>query len=175
MLFWSAVLQSWWPRGAGLSAQSARVWSRGGLCRWPYHAGRSDDLRVAVEAVVRWCGGAESASESTPPPQPLFRGERGAGRGTSRKSDRAVRDVAERQHPAQVPRRGWGKLTTLGGGRLWSPILPSICLAVCERWSGPLNRGYDRHFTKLLIEHVQRQSELRPDFAPLPSTLPRSL
>ena len=39
----------------------------------------------------------------------------------------------------------------------------------------PLNRGYDRHFTKLLIEHVRRQSALRPDFAPLPITLPRSL
>jgi len=39
----------------------------------------------------------------------------------------------------------------------------------------PLNRGYDRHFTMLLIEHVRRQTVLRPDFARLPSVLPKSL
>lgn len=52
------------------------------------------------------------------------------------------------------------------------PIDLSRSVRTLER---PLNRGYDRHFTKLLIEHVRLQSTLRPDFAPLPSTLPRSL
>ena len=38
-----------------------------------------------------------------------------------------------------------------------------------------LNRGYDQHFVKALIDHVRQQSIHRSDFAALPDPLPRTL
>ncbi len=55
-------------------------------------------------------------------------------------------------------------------------INPPIDLARSVRTlERPLNRGYDQHFVKALIDHVRQQSIHRPDFAALPDPLPRTL
>lgn len=188
-----------------------------GLCRWPYHAGRSDDLRVVVEAVVRWCRERSLADTFSLSPRTVQGSEKpslwGEGRGEGNTSP---------PHPSPLPRSPESSLDSFsrGGegagtiGRQDSPQIESPLTLFGMSLSGnillkylgeagatvprsvraalvanppidlsrsvrtlerPLNRGYDRHFTKLLIEHVRRQSTLRPDFAPLPSRLPRSL
>lgn len=188
-----------------------------GLCRWPYHAGRSDDLRVAVEAVVRWCREPSRADDFSLSPPSVQESENaslwGEGRGEGKMSP---------PHPSPLPRNpqqfndssfrgGEGERTvgaqdcsltespirlfgmSLSGnillkylGEAGASVPRSVRAALVanppidlsrsvKTLTRPLSRGYDRHFTKLLIEHVRRQSELRPDFAPLPSVLPKSL
>lgn len=191
-----------------------------GLCRWPYHAGRSDDLRAGVEAVVGWCRERSRADDFSLSPRTVQESEKpslwGEGRGDGQTNDG---DSTAPPHPSPLPHdpqqfrdssfRGGEGERTVGAPQIESPITlfgmslsgnillkylgeagasvpravraalvanPPIDLSrSVKSLERPLNRGYDRHFTKLLIEHVRRQTELRPDFAPLPSVLPKSL
>lgn len=126
-----------------------------GQARLPYHAGRSDDLHAAVEAVNRWCRDDNSLPES-PSPLMLF--------GMSLSGNLLLKYLGE--NPQRVP----------AVVRWALAVNPPIDLArsvrtLEQRW----NRGYDRHFTGTLIEHIRKQGTLRPDFAPLPNPLPQSL
>ncbi len=126
-----------------------------GLARLPYHAGRSDDLRAAVESVIAWCHEGQNASAPRSPLM-LF--------GMSLSGNLLLKYLGEAADcvPPEV--------------RCALAINPPIDLArsvqtLERRW----NRGYDRHFTHSLIGHVRRQQGLRADFAALPDPLPRAL
>jgi predicted alpha/beta-fold hydrolase len=131
-------------------------------------------LRVAVEAVVGWCRGAGSASESplTPSPSPGGRGEQ---EGSTSESPITLFGMSL---SGNILLKYLGEAGTTVPRSVRAALVanPPIDLSRSVRTlTRPLNRGYDRHFTKLLIEHVRRQTELRPDFAPLPRVLPKSL
>ncbi len=142
-----------------------------GLARLPYNAGRSGDLKAAVAAVIEWC--REPVVERTPTSVPP--GPGGPGYGTTTESSLTLFGMSlsanlllkylgeEGSHvPTEVHRA--------------IAINPPIDLARSVRTlERPLNRGYDQHFVKALIDHVQRQSTHRPDFAALPVPLPRTL
>lgn len=137
-----------------------------GRCRLPYHAGRSDDLRVAVEAVIDWCrsdevesGGGSPSSDDPPSQAPfltLF--------GMSLSGNILLKYLGEQR--GTVPPQVRAALAVN------PPIDLSRSVRTLER---PLNRGYDRHFTQALITHVRHQLSLRSDYAPLPSSVPKSL
>ena len=142
-----------------------------GLARLPYHAGRSSDLKAAVQAVIEWC--REPIVERTPtsvPPGPGDPGYRTNGPspftlfGMSLSGNLLLKYLGEEgpNVPASVRR----------AIAINPPIDLARSIKTLER---PLNRMYDQHFVKALIGHVRQQSSLRPDFAALPDPLPRTL
>lgn len=129
-----------------------------GLARLPYNAGRSEDLKAAVSAVIEWCREpqARQAGGRSHTPLTLF--------GMSLSANLLLKYLGEEgsRVPAEVQRA--------------IAINPPIDLARSVRTlERRLNRGYDQHFVKALIDHVQQQSIHRPDFAALPDPLPRTL
>lgn len=129
-----------------------------GLARLPYNAGRSGDLKAAVAAVIEWCQEPISpqAGSRSPTPLTLF--------GMSLSANLLLKYLGEEgsRVPAPVHRA--------------IAINPPIDLARSVRTlERRMNRGYDQHFVKALIEHVRQQSLLRSDFAALPDPLPRTL
>lgn len=129
-----------------------------GLARWPYNAGRSGDLKAAVNAVIAWCqeplvGQAGSRSHT---PLTLF--------GMSLSANLLLKYLGEEGSSVPTP------------VHRAIAINPPIDLARSVRTlEHRMNRGYDQHFVKALIEHVRQQSAHRSDFAALPDPLPRTL
>lgn len=130
-----------------------------GLARLPYNAGRSGDLKAAVAAVIEWCREPVEqslATSSGPSPLTLF--------GMSLSANLLLKYLGEEgSHVPTEVRRAIA-------------INPPIDLARSVRTlERPLNRMYDQHFVKALIDHVRQQSIHRSDFAALPDPLPRTL
>ncbi len=128
-----------------------------GLARLPYNAGRSGDLKAAVAAVIEWCREpSRQAGSLSHSPLTLF--------GMSLSANLLLKYLGE--EGANIPTEV----------RRAIAINPPIDLArsvlTLER---PLNRMYDQHFVKALIDHVRQQSIHRSDFAALPDPLPRTL
>jgi len=119
-----------------------------GLARLPYNAGRSGDLKAAVQAVVERCGPAS--------PLTLF--------GMSLSANLLLKYLGEEgdQIPASV----------IKALAVNPPFDLARSVATLER---TLNKPYDRHFVGALIEQIQAQIKMRPDFAALPHPLPRTL
>lgn len=140
-----------------------------GLARLPYNAGQSGDLKVAVQTVIEWCrephgertptsvlSGPDSEVLRTPTPLTLF--------GMSLSGNLLLKYLGEEgDHiPPSVQRA--------------MAINPTIDLArSVVTLQRTLNMGYDRHFVRTLTNQIEAQIRLRPDFAPLPQPLPRTL
>ena len=129
-----------------------------GLARLPYNAGRSNDLKAAVAAVVELC--REPLPESGPPllptPLTLF--------GMSLSGNLLLKYLGEEGDlvPSTVKRA--------------IAINPPIDLARSVKTLDRIaNKGYDRHFVRVLAEQIAAQIQIRPDFAALPHPLPRTL
>lgn len=119
-----------------------------GLARLPYNAGRSGDLKAAVLAIIKCCGPSS--------PLTLF--------GMSLSANLLLKYLGEEgdQIPASVVK----------AMAVNPPFDLARSVATLER---TLNKPYDRHFVGALIEQIQAQIQLRPDFAALPQPLPRTL
>ncbi len=144
-----------------LTARGVRVlrWDMRGcgagmaLARRPYHAGCSDDLARVVEETVAWCRG-----EAGPDPDlTLF--------GVSLSGNVLLKYLGE--DPARVPE----------AVRRAIAVNPPIDLvAGVESIGSRVNRVYDRHFTGILLKHLERWWEVRPDaFRPAGGNRPRTL
>ena len=186
-------------RGARVFRLNLRGCGAGaGLARLPYHAGRSGDLKAAVAAAIEWCrepsrlSGQSHDSGSLSSPfdmafaNNIIGGERARARGATTQ--------LTPPHPGPVPH---SPLTLFGMslsanlllkylGEEGTNIPNEVCQAIAinppidlarsvQTLERPLNRWYDQHFVKALIDHVRQQSIHRSDFAALPDPLPRSL
>lgn len=144
-----------------LAARGVRVfrWDMRGcgagmaLARRPYHAGCSDDLAGVVEEVARLC----AADDGTPADVTLF--------GVSLSGNVLLKYLGE--DPGRVP----------AAVRRAIAVNPPIDLvAGVESIGSRVNRVYDRHFTGVLLRHLERWWEVRPDaYRPAESRRPRSL
>ena len=119
-----------------------------GLARLPYNAGRSGDLKAAVNAVIDLCGPSS--------PLTLF--------GMSLSANLLLKYLGEEgdRIPASV----------VQAMAVNPPFDLARSVATLERI---LNKPYDRHFVGALIEQIKAQIAMRPDFAALPHPLPRTL
>ena len=98
-----------------------------GLARLPYHAGRSDDLRAALEHMAALC-----------PDAPL------AAVGYSLGGNLVLKLLGEA--PDALPRR------LIGG----VAVNPSVELAACvESLNRPVQRLYDRYFIRRMVRHLR--------------------
>lgn len=126
-------------RGCGLGA---------GLARLPYNAGRSGDLKAAVQTVIELCGPAT--------PLTLF--------GMSLSANLLLKYLGEESN--RVP------ASVIQAMAVNPPFDLARSVATLE---GTLNKPYDRHFVGSLIDQIKAQMVIRPDFAPLPDPLPKTL
>jgi len=133
---------------AKLTARGVRVFRldlRGcgagvGLARRPYHAGRSDDVAKAVEAIGAWCEAS---------PLVVI--------GVSLSGNILLKFLGEA--PERVPSFVMRAVA----------VNPPIDLArSIATLSGPVNRWYDRHFVTALHRQLDEHSRRMPD-APMPT------
>lgn len=146
---------------AKLGARGVRVfrWDMRGCgagmawARLPYHAGCSPDLAAVVAAVVERCRGAAGID----PDLTLF--------GVSLSGNVLLKYLGEA--PARVP----------AAVRRAIAVNPPIDLvAGVESIASRANRVYDRHFTGVLVKHLEAWWEMRPDAVkPTNPTRPRTL
>ena len=126
------------------------------LARRPYHAGCSDDLAAVVEQVLAWCqpGGIAGAAESD---LSLF--------GVSLSGNVLLKYLGE--DPGRVPH----------AVRRAISVNPPIDLVTgCESIASRANRIYDRHFTGVLVKHLEEWWRVRPDAVrPAEEMRPRTL
>jgi predicted alpha/beta-fold hydrolase len=129
-----------------------------GLARLPYNAGRSGDLKAAVNAVIEWCRPATySADQLTrQTPLTLF--------GMSLSANVLLKYLGEEGE--QVPP------SVVQAMAVNPPFDLARSVATLKR---TLNKPYDRHFVGSLIDQIKAQIAMRPDFAPLPNPLPQTL
>ncbi len=131
---------------AKLSARGLRVFRmdlRGcgagfGLARLPYHSGRSEDAAAALKAVAQWCPTS---------PTTLIGFSLGG----------------------NITLKLLGELgaTSCGGLDSAVAVCPPIDLqAAVDKISLPLNRLYDRHFVRLLLQQAQERQRVVPDSPP---------
>jgi predicted alpha/beta-fold hydrolase len=121
--------------------------------RRPYHAGCSGDLAAVVAAVLGWC----RAGTSTDPDLTLF--------GVSLSGNVLLKYLGER--PAAVP-------AAVGRAIAVNPPIDLVCGV--ESIGSRINRVYDRHFTGVLIKHLEAWWEVRPDAVrPAGGERPRTL
>lgn len=116
-----------------------------GLARFPYHAGRSDDLAHVVQNVVTWC------TEAGDPPSPflsLF--------GVSLSGNILLKYLGE--DPDRVPSQVAQAISV-------NP--PIDLLQSVSALDGVLTRWYDRHFVSKLSEALELRKQQRPD-TPVP-------
>ena len=147
----------WDMRGCG----AGMAWARR-----PYHAGCSGDLAAVVDAVIGWCcgeegteAGAATGSEANVPlpDMTLF--------GVSLSGNVLLKYLGEA--PGHVP---------AAVRRAVSVNPPIDLLAGIESIGSRTNRVYDRHFTGVLIKHLEAWWHLRPDaFRPPEGPRPRTL
>lgn len=129
-----------------------------GLARLPYNAGRSDDLCCVVEQVVQWCnqehGRADAGRSGSP--LTLF--------GMSLSGNLLLKFLGEQAEQVNS--------AVCRAVAINPPIDLARSVQTLDRL---LNRGYDRHFVHVLTQQIRHQLELRPDFAQLPTPLPRTM
>jgi len=119
-----------------------------GLARFPYHAGRSDDVRAALNAIAAMC-----------PASPL------SVAGFSLSGNMTLKLLGEL--PDAVP------VAVDRAVAVNPPIDLTLCTAHMERSPSHL---YGKHFTKLLCQQLRDQPRLLADSAlERPSRLPRTL
>jgi predicted alpha/beta-fold hydrolase len=132
------------------------------LAKQPYHAGRSDDLAAAIDAVLGWCRiGSPDVLPMTGQPKPtplaLF--------GVSLSGNILLKYLGT--NPAAIPAQVDRALA----------VNPPIDLArSVQALSKPLNRWYDRYFARILVDQAIRYRGQWPDMpaaftGPLPRTL----
>lgn len=145
-----------------LTARGVRVfrWDMRGCgagiawARRPYHAGCSGDLAAVVEAVIGWCRDAEGGRD---PDITLF--------GVSLSGNVLLKYLGEA--PGHVPR---------AVSRAISVNPPIDLVAGVESIGSRVNRVYDRHFTGVLLKHLDAWWEVRPDaWRPPAGPRPRTL
>jgi predicted alpha/beta-fold hydrolase len=126
------------------------------LARRPYHAGCSSDLAAVIEHVVAWCREG-AAADSSDPHVALF--------GVSLSGNVLLKYLGEA--PDRVP----------AAVRCAISVNPPIDLVVgCESIASRGNRIYDRHFTGILVKHLEAWWRVRPDAVrPAETTRPRTL
>jgi predicted alpha/beta-fold hydrolase len=138
---------------AKLAARGVRVFRmelRGcgagaGLARWPYHAGRSDDVRRVVASVAEWTGGS---------PLVLV--------GFSLSGNILLKYLGEA--PDLV-------LPNVSRAIAVNPPIDlERCVRTLDRFA---NRSYDRHFVALLLKQLDKRRRILPD-APMPAQPLRS-
>ena len=141
----------WDMRGCG----AGMAWARR-----PYHAGCSGDLAAVVDAVIGWCRGENVSGGDATGPEPdltLF--------GVSLSGNVLLKYLGEA--PGHVP---------AAVRRAVSVNPPIDLLAGIESIGSRTNRVYDRHFTGVLIKHLEAWWQLRPDaFRPPEGPRPRTL
>lgn len=130
-----------------------------GLARYPYHAGRSDDLAGVIRHVVRWC---QSRPGALPPDRP----RRGVHPflnllGVSLSGNILLKYLGE--DPSRIPAEVVQAIA----------VNPPIDLNVSvQALRGTLTRWYARHFVDLMVRDVLQRRHLRPD-APMPENWAR--
>jgi len=126
------------------------------LARRPYHAGCSSDLAAVIERVVAWCR-EDAAADSPDPVLALF--------GVSLSGNVLLKYLGE--SPDRVP----------AAVRCAISVNPPIDLVMgCESIASRVNRIYDRHFTGILVKHLEAWWRVRPDAVrPAETTRPRTL
>lgn len=124
--------------------------------RRPYHAGCSDDLAAVVNGVLAWCRD-EAGSDAPDPDLSLF--------GVSLSGNVLLKYLGEA--PDRVP----------AAVRCAIAVNPPIDLVVgCESIAARANRIYDRHFTGMLVKHLESWWQARPDAVrPAGTIRPRTL
>lgn len=124
--------------------------------RRPYHAGCSDDLAAVVNGVLAWCRD-EAGSGAPDPDLSLF--------GVSLSGNVLLKYLGEA--PDRVP----------AAVRCAIAVNPPIDLVVgCESIAARANRIYDRHFTGMLVKHLESWWQARPDAVrPAGTIRPRTL
>ena len=124
--------------------------------RRPYHAGCSNDLAAVVNGVLAWCRD-EAGSGGPDPDVSLF--------GVSLSGNVLLKYLGEA--PDRVP-------TAV---RCAVAVNPPIDLVVgCESIASRANRIYDRHFTGMLVKHLESWWQARPDAVrPAGTIRPRTL
>jgi len=110
-----------------------------GLARHPYHAGRSDDARRALQFLARLC--LDSPATIV---------------GFSLSGNIVLKLLGK--DPEALP-------PNLEKAAAVSPALD--LLTCCKSLVGPFQRMYDRHFVWLLCQQIEENRSLRPDVAPL--------
>ncbi|MFM8283655.1 MAG: YheT family hydrolase [Planctomycetaceae bacterium] len=145
---------------AKLTARGVRVfrWDMRGCgagmawAKRPYHAGCSEDLAAVVSAVLGWCG-----ADAARPDVTLF--------GVSLSGNVLLKYLGEA--PQRVP----------AAVRRAIAVNPPIDLLTGVASIGTrVNRVYDRHFTGVLVKHLEAWWALRPDAArPAGGPRPRTL
>lgn len=129
-----------------------------GLARFPYHAGRSDDLALVLEHIIRWCRGpwvAPSNCGRVPEfparPAPFLNLL-----GVSLSGNILLKYLGE--NPDRIPPEVAQAIA----------VNPPIDLnGSVQALRGTLTSWYARHFVGRLIRDVQQRRDLRPD-APMP-------
>lgn len=141
----------WDMRGCG----AGMAWARR-----PYHAGCSGDLAAVVDAVIGWCrqvDGSGADPSGADPDLTLF--------GVSLSGNVLLKYLGEA--PGHVP---------AAVRRAISVNPPIDLVAGIESIGSRVNRVYDRHFTGVLLKHLDRWWETRPDaFRPSGEKRPRTL
>jgi predicted alpha/beta-fold hydrolase len=123
--------------------------------RRPYHAGCSGDLAAVVDAVIGWCRAAQSPVVD--PDVTLF--------GVSLSGNVLLKYLGEA--PGHVP---------AAVRRAVSVNPPIDLMAGIESIGSRVNRVYDRHFTGVLVKHLEAWWHLRPDaYRPPEGPRPRTL
>ncbi|NBV44510.1 MAG: alpha/beta fold hydrolase [Planctomycetia bacterium] len=127
---------------------AGRAWARR-----PYHAGCSGDLAAVVAAVLEWC----RSGRDPDPDLTLF--------GVSLSGNVLLKYLGEQ--PERVP-------AAVGRAIAVNPPIDLVCGV--ESIGTRINRVYDRHFTGVLIKHLEAWWEVRPDAVrPAPGPRPRTL
>ena len=123
--------------------------------RRPYHAGCSDDLAAVVDHVLAWS--REGTAAAPDPELALF--------GVSLTGNVLLKYLGEA--PGRVP----------AAVRCAISVNPPIDLVVgCESIASRANRVYDRHFTGVLVKHLENWWRVRPDAVrPATAMRPRTL
>lgn len=125
-----------------------------GLARFPYHAGRSDDLNKVIRNILTWCSSAGTVAERY---LSLF--------GVSLSGNILLKYLGE--DPDRVPRQVCQAISV-------NP--PIDLLHSVSALGGLLTSWYDRHFVAKLSHDLEIRRQQRPD-APVPvsASKPRSL
>ncbi|MFM7250199.1 MAG: YheT family hydrolase [Planctomycetaceae bacterium] len=141
----------WDMRGCG----AGMAWARR-----PYHAGCSGDLAAVVEAVIAWCRAPVDAPDApaaeTDPDVTLF--------GVSLSGNVLLKYLGEAPEHVPAPVR-----------RAVSVNPPIDLLAGIESIGSRVNRVYDRHFTGVLVKHLEAWWAMRPDAFRPDGPRPRTL
>lgn len=134
--------------------------------RLPYHGGQSSDLAAVVQSIQGWCQEHDEHRPAAPRELQLHRGPSPiAIVGVSLGGNILLKYLGELADA--VPDAVAGAIA------MNSPIDLAACVEGLRTWAG---RRYDRYFTSLLIQHVERHQAARPDAPRLASSrTPRCL